>query len=376
MSYSAADEAHMRTALSVARQGLYSTDPNPRVGCVLAKNGVVIATGAHMQAGGPHAEVHALRAAGEAARGATCYVTLEPCNHHGRTPPCRQALIDAGVSRVVVAMTDGHEKASGGLERLREAGIEVASGLLAAESRELNIGFHQRCDTGRPWLRLKLAASMDGRTAAADGSSQWITGAEARADVQRWRARSSLLVTGAGTVRDDDPHLNVRLPGVDRQPGRVVISRTFDVPASAHIFHSPGQSIIYGVAEGPGLRRLRDAGINTRRLEPAKNSADAAAGDHIDLIALTKAWAGDEVNEVFVECGPNLAGAWLNSGQVDELVLYLAPKLLGDGGRPLAHLPRIQSLSDALSLKMISTKVIGGDIRIVLRRGEAACSVV
>lgn len=374
------DEYFMGQALALAHDALFDTDPNPRVGCVLVKDGHIVGRGAHLRAGTAHAEVHALSDAGEQARGATAYVTLEPCNHHGRTPPCSEALIAAGVSRVVIAMADEHAKAAGGSQRLEAAGIAVSRGVLAAESRELNIGFHHRCETGKPWLRLKLAASLDGRTAAADGSSQWITGPEARADTQYWRARSSMILTGAGTVRDDNPQLNVRLDGAQRQPWRVILSHTFNVAPTAHIFHASGASTIYAPepemtsatsAQSAVLQAqsevLRAAGIDARVGPRARDGG-------LDIGALLKIWAQAEVNEIHAECGAGLAGVLLQQRWVDELVLYLAPKLLGSEGRPLAQLPHLSNIQDALGFVIVDTTTVGCDVRLRLRRGDGICS--
>ncbi|MCG8464008.1 MAG: bifunctional diaminohydroxyphosphoribosylaminopyrimidine deaminase/5-amino-6-(5-phosphoribosylamino)uracil reductase RibD [Xanthomonadales bacterium] len=374
------DEHFMGQALALAHEALFDTDPNPRVGCVVVKDGHIVGRGAHLRAGTAHAEVHALSDAGEQARGATAYVTLEPCNHHGRTPPCSEALLAAGVSRVVIAMADEHAKAAGGSQRLEAAGIAVTRGVLAAESRALNIGFHHRCETGKPWLRLKLAASLDGRTAAADGSSQWITGPEARADTQYWRARSSMILTGAGTVRDDNPQLNVRLDQAQRQPWRVILSHTFNVDPSAHIFHASGESTIYAPAEmasqtavgsTAALRRnfaaLTAAGIDARY-------GPRAAQQGLDLDALLTEWAAAEVNEIHAECGAVLAGQLLQQRLVDELIVYIAPKLLGSRGRPLAELPDLSNIQDALGFDLVDTKTVGSDIRLRLRRGDGRCS--
>lgn len=353
----------MRRALELAATALYHTDPNPRVGCVLVRDGQIIGEGVHRRAGGAHAETHALEAAGEAARGADCFVTLEPCNHHGRTPPCSEALIAAGVSRVVIAMEDHDAQAKGGTARLREAGITVESGLLAAAARELNIGFHQRCESGRPWLRLKLAASIDGRTAAADGGSQWITSSAARDDVQHWRARSSVIATGGGTVRSDNPRLNVRHPDATRQPLRAIVTRAFDVPVDAHIFDQPGEAWVYGPRSqqfSAAGKRLQQVGRNVCPLD------DGADG--LDLTALVRRWGEMKANEVLLECGAGLAGAFLAQDLIDEVLLYQAPMLLGHRGRELATLPGLTSLDQALRYEFHDYQAIGDDMRLTLRR--------
>lgn len=387
VAFSAADRAFMAEALELAASALWHTDPNPRVGCVIVKDGQVVGRGAHLRAGTPHAEVHALGEAGGAAQGATAYVTLEPCNHHGRTPPCSEALLAAGVARVVVAMAEDNPKAAGGIARLRAAGLVVEQGLLAQQSRELNIGFHQRCEQGRPWLRLKLAASLDGRTAAADGSSQWITGAEARADGQQWRARASMILTGAATVRADNPSLNVRLEGAWRQPRRVILSRTFDVAPDAHIFAQAGVTQVLGPASEfldetarRRLQALQSAGRGCQQLTGQHLSAPTTRPEQhtvpeINLGALLGYWAQhEEVNEIHAECGAVLAGALLRADLVDEILLYQAPKLLGEGGRPLAYLPTLENIQQALAFRLHDCSRIGADMRLILRRKETECS--
>lgn len=387
VAFSAADRAFMAEALELAATALWHTDPNPRVGCVIVKNGQVVGRGAHLRAGTAHAEVHALGEAGNAAQGATAYVTLEPCNHQGRTPPCSEALLAAGVARVVIAMAEDNPKAAGGIARLRGAGVVVEQGLLAQQSRELNIGFHQRCEQGRPWLRLKLAASLDGRTAAADGSSEWITGPEARADGQQWRARASVILTGAATVRADNPSLNVRLAGAWRQPRRVILSRTFDVAPDAHIFAQAGVTQVLGPAseflDETARRRLQTLQSADRECQPVpwvKRPGKTARQDQtvlpeIDLGALLRHWAQhEEVNEIHAECGAVLAGALLQAGLVDEILLYQAPKLLGERGRPLAYLPTLENIQQALAFRLHDCSRVGADMRLILRRKETECS--
>lgn len=354
----------MARALRLARRGLKTTDPNPRVGCVLVRGGEVIGEGFHQRAGGPHAEIEALRSCPDA-RGATAYVTLEPCSHHGRTPPCADALIEAGIARVVYASRDPNPEVNGrGAERLAAAGIEVASGVLETEARELNPGFLSRMERGRPWVRLKLAASLDGRTALASGASRWITGAAARADVQQLRARASAILTGIGTVLADDPRLDVRLRGQHRQPLRVVLDSQARLPATARILEPPGEVLW-----------LTSAGVapcsEPRGLPPGGQWQALPGGDQgIDLVAVSTLLAARGVNELHVECGPRLAGSWLRAGLVDELVLYVAPRLLGEDARPLAMIGNLASLAGPPEFFIHSAGKVGTDLRIVLRPGE------
>jgi diaminohydroxyphosphoribosylaminopyrimidine deaminase/5-amino-6-(5-phosphoribosylamino)uracil reductase len=356
------DPRYMSRALELARRGLYSTDPNPRVGCVLVRDGVVVGEGWHARAGEAHAEVNAMRAAGDGARGATAYVSLEPCCHQGRTGPCTEALMSAGVARVVAAMIDPNPRTAGqGLETLRAAGIDVASGVLEDQARELNVGFVARHTRGRPFVRIKMAASLDGRTAMADGESKWITGPEARHDVQHLRARSSAIVTGIGTVLADDPALTVRDVepddgGVTRQPLRVVLDRRLRTPPDASLLRQNGDTLIATSSDERGAReRLERAGAEILTL------ADGG------LASLMTALAEREINEVLVEAGATLAGAMLEAGLVDEIVLYTAPVLLGDSGRGLFHLPRVQHLADGLTLDIVDIRPTGHDQRITAR---------
>ena len=356
---------HMARALALAERGLWTTDPNPRVGCVIADGERVIAEGWHERAGGPHAEAMALAAAGGEARGATAYVTLEPCCHHGRTPPCADALIAAGVRRVHYALRDPNPRVSGGgIAKLEAAGIEVAGGLLAEEARALNPGFLSRMERHRPWVRLKLAASLDGRTALADGTSRWITGDAARADVQNLRARSSAILTGSATLRVDDPRLDLRLPDAKRQPLRVVLDTQLRTRASARMLAPPGEALVLTASDDAARRgSLVAAGARVERVP--------AGPGGLDLAAVMRHLAGIEVNELQVECGPGLAGALMTAGLVDELVLYIAPTLLGDDARPLARLPRIATLTEQMRFSMIDLRRIGDDLRITLRPAQA-----
>lgn len=362
----------MARALALAARGLNTTSPNPRVGCVLvAPDGEVVGEGWHERTGEPHAEVHALRAAGGRARGATAYVTLEPCSHHGRTPPCADALIEAGVVRVVAAMADPNPQVAGrGLARLRAAGIAVECGLLEAGAQALNAGFVRRMTRARPRLRLKLAASLDARTALASGESQWITGEAARADVQRLRARACALLTGSGTVLADDPGLDVRLPGTERQPLRVVLDTELRTPLAARLIGRPGRTLIFcgpqaGVAEAAALTAY---GVDIERV-PVR-------GGGLDLDAVLARLAARGCNEVHAECGARLAGALLAAGLVDELVVYLAPLLLGDDARGLARLPGLERMEQRLEFDWTDVRSVGRDLRLTLApRGPAAPAV-
>lgn len=371
-AFTAADHRWMARALQLARAGLYTTDPNPRVGCVLVREDVLVGEGCHLRAGEPHAEVHALRAAGARARGATAYVTLEPCSHHGRTPPCAEALVEAGVARVVCAMQDPNPLVAGrGLARLRAAGIEVAAGLLEAQARALNPGFISRMERGRPYTRLKLAASLDGRTAMRSGESQWITGPAARADVQRLRARSSAVMTGVDTVLIDRASLTVRAAQLGlapeqaqaaaaQQPLRVVLDSRLRLPVSAPLLSQPGRTLIATAeaASTPAAIALSATGAQVLSLPEA--------GGRVDLAALLP-WLAqhEQCNELLIECGATLAGAVLRAGLVDELVLYLAPTLLGSTARPLFELP-LERMAEQYRLQLIDTRQLGDDLRLTL----------
>ncbi|WP_242467114.1 bifunctional diaminohydroxyphosphoribosylaminopyrimidine deaminase/5-amino-6-(5-phosphoribosylamino)uracil reductase RibD [Ectothiorhodospira shaposhnikovii] len=366
--FSGRDHRLMGRALQLARRGLYTTDPNPRVGCVVARDGHVLGEGFHVRAGEPHAEVLALAHAGEAARGATAYVTLEPCSHHGRTPPCADALLRAGVGRVVAAMTDPNPLVAGrGLERLRAAGVAVAAGLMEAEARALNPGFVSRMERGRPWVRVKLAASLDGRTAMASGESRWITGEAARQDVQSLRARASAILTGMGTVRADDPRLDVRLSaealdvdGPVRQPLRVVLDREGRLTAAARLFQTGGPVLVLTAPEALA-RQTRDLADVNARVE-----AVTVSRGHLDLPAVMNLLARHQVNELHVEAGPVLCGALLGAGLVDELVIYLAPHLMGATARGLFDLP-LGRMADRVALEISDMRAVGRDWRITAR---------
>ena len=354
------DVRHMCRALELAALGLCTTHPNPRVGCVLVQGDEVVGEGWHRRAGEPHAEVHALRMAGERARGATAYVTLEPCAHHGRTPPCADALVAAGVARVVVALHDPFPAVDGaGIARLRAAGIQVDVGLCEDDARELNLGFVSRLTRDRPWIRVKLGLSLDGRSALADGRSQWITSAAARADVQHWRARSSAVLSGIGSVLADDSRLTVRTPGLDHStPERIVLDRQGRLPAHARLLAAPGPVLWVTAASAPDRPDL--SGRVERLTLP-----DPGGRLHLQRLCFALAERGH--NEVLVEAGPRLAGAFVAAGLVDELVWYLAPKLLGHDARPALQLPPPASL-DQVDWRWHSVDRIGDDLRAVLRR--------
>lgn len=358
--FSAADHEHMARALRLAEFGLYSTAPNPRVGCVIVKDGLVIGEGWHQRAGEPHAEVHALLAARSYARGATAYVTLEPCSHHGRTPPCCEALLDAGIARVVAAVQDPNPQVAGeGLARLRAAGVDVACGLMAAEAQELNIGFVVRMTRGRPWLRMKLATSLDGKTALENGASQWITGAAARQDGHRWRARACAILTGIGTVRDDDPQLNVRGVETTRQPLKVVVDSRLELPLDAKVLLDGGVLVAAAVVNAAKVAALRERGAEVVFLP--------GSGNKVDLSALMNELGRRGVNEVHAEAGFKLNGSLLGAGLVDELLLYLAPCLLGDAARGMFNLPALESLARKRALAIRDVRLVGGDLRLLAR---------
>ncbi len=355
------DLKYMARALHLAERGLYTTDPNPRVGCVIVRDGEVVGEGWHERAGEPHAEILALRQAGGRARGADVYVTLEPCSHHGRTPPCADALVEAGVARVVAAMVDPNPKVSGcGLGRLREAGIETVSGVLEAQARKLNPGFIKRMETGRPLVRCKLAMSLDGRTAMASGESKWITSDQARQDVHRMRARSSAIITGVGTVLSDDPSLNVRLPELEgevRHPIRVVLDPYLSTPPTAKMLKLPGRTLIFTATDEAGAAEpLLEAGAEVVVLN--------RGADRIDLPLMLDNLTTFEVNEVMLETGATLAGAMLRAGLIDELVVYMAPHIMGDSARGLFHLPGLDEMKQRISLHITDVRAVGPDWRI------------
>lgn len=367
MNFSPFDEAAMRRALELAARGLYTTHPNPRVGAVLARDQEIVGEGWHERAGEAHAEPIAIRAAGERARGATAYVTLEPCNHHGRTPPCVDVLLAAGVRRVVYATEDPNPIVKGGgAARLKAAGVTVETGLLAAEAEELNAGFFMRMRERRPYIRLKSAMSLDGRTALANGRSKWITSEAAREDVQQWRARASAVLTSAATVLADDPRLDVRI-GSPRQPLRVVLDRRRRVRASARILAPPGEVLVLA-AQSPKKRSRRApemlGGATVERVRGRPGG--------LDLRQVFARLAELQMNEVHVEAGPRLSGALLTAGLVDEWLLYVAPRLLGKEARPLAAITRLTKLEAAPGFTIVDSRAVGPDLRLRLRPAPAA----
>ena len=359
VSFSATDHAMMARALRLAERGAQTTRPNPMVGCVLAHGDAVVGEGWHQRKGGPHAEVFALQAAGERARGATAYVTLEPCAHAGSTGPCADALVAAGVARVVAAMRDPFPQVDGaGFDKLRAAGIAVESGLMEAQARELNRGFLSRIERGRPWLRVKLAMSLDGRTAMASGDSKWISGDASRRDVQRWRARSGALLTGAGTVLADDPHLTVRLEdGSDFEPPlRVVLDAGLATVARGHVREGDAPTLYIHAPDAKLPRGLE-----------IEHAVAPVQGSRFDLDAVLRLLAARGINEVQLEAGATLAGAFLDAGLVDELLLYVAPVLLGERARPLFDGLQIEAMVQRLQMRVVDRRSIGSDQRILLQ---------
>lgn len=360
--FSAVDHRLMARALQLAERGLFTTDPNPRVGCVIAQGEQIVGEGWTSPVGGPHAEVHALRAAGTAARGATVYVTLEPCSHHGRTPPCTEALIAAGVRRVVSALRDPNPLVDGkGFRQMQEAGIAVETGLLDSSARQLNAGFVKRMTHGLPLVTVKVAASLDGKVALRNGVSRWITGEAARRDVQRLRARSSVVLTGIGTVLADDPLLTVRDPDIEmlgRKPLRVVCDTRLRISPAARLFREEGPVVIYTAKEGsPGVSGAQVA-VQTAAVDP---------GGALDLVSILKDLARRHCNEVLVEAGPTLSGRFLELGLVDLLVVYLSPVLLGRDARSMLALPALEDMAGRQELELLATRRIGDDLKLTWR---------
>ena len=357
--FSAVDHAHMARALRLAERGLYTTQPNPRVGCVIAHGADIVGEGWHARAGEPHAEVFALRAAAERAHGATAYVTLEPCAHFGKTPPCADALVAARIRRVVAACEDPNPRvAGGGFAKLRDAGIAVETGLMRDAARELNRGFLSRLERKRPWVRVKLASSLDGRTALSNGESKWITSEASRADVQRWRARSSAILTASGTAIADDPRLTVRLDTPFVAPLRVVLDRTLRTPRDSNLLDGSAPTLIVHAGEAKPDDRFHNIEL----------AAVSLIDGRLDLNALMNLLAARGVNELQVEAGPKLCGSLLGADLVDELLLYTAPVALGDTARPLLTLPEFKEISDAPRWKIVDRRQIGEDTRLLLRR--------
>jgi diaminohydroxyphosphoribosylaminopyrimidine deaminase/5-amino-6-(5-phosphoribosylamino)uracil reductase len=350
----------MATALRLARKGLFTTDPNPRVGCVIAGSDGIAGVGWHEKAGGPHAEITALREAGGSARGKTAYVTLEPCSHHGRTPPCADALLEAGIERVVIAVKDPNPEINGGgLHRLRTGGVKVETGLMSEQAESLNAGFLMRMKLGRPWVRVKCAISLDGRTALHNGQSKWISSEASRKDVQRWRARSSAILTGIGTVLADNPSMDARVDQAVRQPLRVIADSRWRTPLSSRILSGPGPALIAGdrALAIPGA--LASSEVRCLGL-PARKPG-------VDLLLLLNTLAEMEINEIQVEAGARLCGALFNQQLVDEVLIYQAPILLGQGGPGPFAIGPLESMAERTHLKLLETSHLGDDLRIRLQ---------
>ena len=351
---------YMQHAIRLAKKSLYTTDPNPNVGCVIVKQGEIVGEGWHQKAGEAHAEINALKQAAGKAKDATVFVTLEPCSHTGKTPPCAQALIDAGVKKVIAAMTDPNPLVAGsGLKKLRAAGIETEHGLLESQARALNPGFIKRMETGRPYVRVKLAMSLDGRTAMASGESKWISGEASRNDVQRLRAESSAILTGIDTVLADDPAMNVRLTAEQlhiaavRQPKRIVLDSQFRLPKDAQIVSLHGECIVYTTVN-----------VDNRTDYPFTIETLDTQNGQVDLHAIMKDLANKEINLLHVEAGSVLCGALLKNDLVDEIIIYMAPHIMGDNAKGLFHLPELKQMKDRISLSIKDVRSIGNDIRI------------
>jgi len=360
VTFSRFDHECMATALRLARKGLFTVDPNPRVGCVIAGPNTVVGMGWHEKAGGPHAEVAALREAGSAAAGRTAYITLEPCNHHGRTPPCTEALLEAGIARVVIASQDPNPRVNGGgLQQLRAAGVHVETGLMSQEAEALNAGFISRMRTGRPWVRVKSAISLDGRSALKNGQSKWISSEASRQDVQCWRARSSAIVTGIGTVLADNPSMDARVEVPVKQPLKVIVDSHWRTPPGSAILAGPGEALVAGDESIPVPAGLLSSTVNCLPL-PAHDG-------RLDLQLLLTSLGAMEINEVQVEAGARLCGALLEAGLVDEWLVYQAPVLLGEGGPgPFAFGP-LESMEQRTHLRVLETVRFNDDLRIRLQ---------
>lgn len=360
MTFSRFDHECMALALRLAEKGAFTTHPNPRVGCVIAGDGRIVGQGWHVFAGGAHAEIMALQTAGGAARGATAYVTLEPCSHHGRTPPCVDALLEAGIARVVIAGLDPHPLVDGaGRRRLEQAGVSVESGLMTQAAEELNPGFLQRVRAGRPWVRVKTAVSLDGRTALRNGHSHWISSEHSRRDVQAWRARADAILTGIGTVLADDPALTARVSDPPLRPLRAVVDTHWRTPVASQLLKHGPTALIAGSEREPIPRSLQESGTRCLPLP--------LAGQRVDLVALMSALAALEINEIQVEAGATLCGALLQAGLVNEILMYQAPVLLGEGGPGPFDLGVLESMGERITLSVIESCQLGEDLRLRLR---------
>lgn len=358
--FSSDDHAYMSQALQLAERGLYSTSPNPRVGCVIVRDGKVAGSGWHVHTGQPHAEINALNVAGAAAQGATVYLTLEPCSHYGRTQPCVEALVRAKVAKVIIAMQDPNPLVAGkGVLLLKQSEINVLVGLMEEKAKDLNVGFVSRMTNNRPWVRMKIAASLDGKTALNNGVSQWITGEAARYDGHRFRARSCAVLTGIGTVLEDDPQLSVRFIETSRQPLRVIIDSRLEIPATAKVLRGEGELIFTASGDKERIAALSNAGARPINL-PDENGK-------IALVKMIQKLADFEINEVLVEAGSKLNGAFIRARLVDELVIYLAPHLIGNKAMGMLQLPELTDLSEKYNLKTQDLRMVGEDIRIMTR---------
>jgi len=361
VAFSISDRQYMSRALYLAGKAIYTTAPNPNVGCVIVKDDQIVGEGWHEKAGEAHAEINALKQAGEQAQGATAYVTLEPCCHHGKTPPCSDALIQAKVKRVVVAMVDPNSKVAGkGLLQLEQAGIIVEKGLLEEQAMQLNAGFIKRMKTGLPFVRCKLAMSLDGRTAMASGESKWITSPAARDDVQHLRARSGAILTGVGTVLADDPSMTVRLDGVETQPLRIVVDTNLSMPANAKMLKEPGRTVLMTCSSDEDIAALlKSKGAEIYSM-PYCNSS-------VDLTSVLQQLAEMQINDVLLETGATLSGAMLQAGLIDELIIYIAPVLMGNNARGLFALPGLEKMQDKIELDITEQRMVGQDIRIIAK---------
>jgi diaminohydroxyphosphoribosylaminopyrimidine deaminase/5-amino-6-(5-phosphoribosylamino)uracil reductase len=358
--FTSSDHFFMTHALRLAEQGLYSTMPNPRVGCVIVKDGVIVGEGAHLKAGEPHAEIHALRQAGDGAKGATAYVTLEPCNHHGRTPPCTDALIKAGVSKVISAMQDPNPLVAGqGLARLSALGIDTQSGLMQSQAETLNLGFISRMTKNLPIVRSKIATSLDGKTALANGESQWITGEAARTDVQYWRARSCAILTGVGTVLKDNPSLTIREIYIDRQPLRIVVDSFLRTPVNAKILQNGRTLIAFAFDSEDRAQYLFEAGAELLCIPNDTGK--------VCLKSLLSHLANNEINEVLIEAGAGINGALLEQNLIDELIIYYAPKIMGGDAISMFSMSPIHHMQQAINLDVIDMRQFGADFRLRLK---------
>ena len=358
--FSSDDHAYMSQALQLAEKGLYSTSPNPRVGCVIVRDGKIVGSGWHVQTGQPHAEINALNIAGGAAQGATVYLTLEPCSHYGRTNPCAEALIRAKVAKVIIAMQDPNPLVAGkGASLLKQSGINVLVGLMGEWAKDLNVGFVSRMINNRPWVRMKIAASLDGKTALNNGVSQWITGEAARHDGHRFRARSCAVLTGIGTVLEDDPQLSVRFIETSRQPLRIIIDSQLKIPTTAKVLRGEGELIFTTTDNKERISALKEAGARPIILPSEKGK--------IDLAGLMQILADFEINELLVEAGNRLSSAFIREGLVDELIIYLAPHLIGNRAMGMLQLPELTDLSEKYNLKIKDLRMVGEDIRIMSR---------